>query len=82
MIISTYIGFVKSEVGKIKDKTQRETVRMYFEDNLTRTEIGRRMGFTTTWACKLFNNGIAQLKESIKGRIRWLRYVTGLMVVK
>ena len=63
----------RSEIGKFLERLPEDQTRLlilyYFED-LTLEEIGERMGFKKSWACKLHKTALRSLRAMMGARER------------
>ena len=47
-------------------EAQRDLVRLYYFEDLTLDQVGRKLGYKKSWACKLHKSALARLREMME----------------
>lgn len=47
-------------------EAQRDLVRLYYFEDLTLEQVGRKLGYKKSWACKLHKSALARLREMME----------------
>jgi RNA polymerase sigma factor for flagellar operon FliA len=48
-------------------REQRELIELYYFEDLTLDEVGQRLGFKKSWACKMHKAALRRLREMMSG---------------
>ena len=79
------VGLLLSFYGGMLTSRQRDMLRLYYEDDLSLSEIASLAGVTRQGAYDLIRRGEGQLlslEEKLGLRARWVRVCTGLGSVR
>jgi len=79
------VGLLLSFYGAMLTERQRDMLRLYYEDDLTLSEIAALCGVTRQGAYDLIRRGEGQLlslETKLTLRARWVRVCEGLREVK